>query len=191
MMVNIHLTMQELQDGLIELGASPQDRGILEMIVCRPAIGERLILERAELDLIDGLIGDNWRTRGSKHTEDGSAHPDAQITIMNSRTIQSITQDRSRWPLAGDQLFIDLDLSVENLPAGQRIAIGTAILEVTSKPHNGCQKFTERFGHDAIRLVNSPEGRQMRRRGVNARVVQAGTICVGDMVTKIENTIDH
>ncbi len=184
--MNTQWTAVELQAELEQLGASPRDNGTLAMIVCRPAEGERLVLERANLDPREGLIGDNWRTRGSKRTEDGSAHPDMQIAMMNSRVIQAVAKDRDRWPLAGDQLFIDLDVSVENLQPGQRIAIGTAVLEITDVPHTGCDKFTARFGHDAIRFVNSPEGRQLRRRGIYARVVQAGTISVGDRISKIE-----
>lgn len=180
-----YLTATELQTGLAGLGESPRDNGTLEMIVCRPNIGERRVLDRAELDLVEGLVDDNWWARGSKQTEDGSAHPGTQIAIMNSRIIHLLAQDRSRWSLAGDQLFIDLDLSLDNLPAGQRIAIGSTVLEITDVPHNGCAKFTERFGHDAIRFVNSPEGRQARRRGIFARVIQPGTITVGDTVSKI------
>jgi hypothetical protein len=181
-----HLTMTELESGLEALGASPQDKGTLEMIVCRPNVDERRALEQAELSLAEGMVGDNWRARGSKSTEDGSANPEAQITLMNSRAIQVFAGERSQWPLAGDQLFVDLDLSIDNLPPGQRIAIGTAILEISVTPHTGCAKFTERFGSDAIRLVNSPEGKQQRRRGVNARIIQPGTIHVGDVVSKIE-----
>ncbi len=185
MMLTRHLSLEDLQTGLNELGESPLNNGTLEMIVCRPSSGERHILEQAELSLIDGLIGDNWRMRGSKSTPDGSADLSAQITIMNSRVIQSITQDRSLWSLAGDQLFIDLDFGRENLPTGQRLAISTAILEVSEVPHNGCAKFTERFGSGATHFVNSPEGRQSQRRGINMRVVQAGTIRAGDKVSKI------
>lgn len=183
-----HLSMAELEAGLAELSLSPRDHGKLEMIVCRPAIGERLVVERGELDRVNGLIRDNWKTRGSKNTEDGSAHPEMQVVLMNSRIIQLIAQDRSRWPMAGDQLFVDLDLSVDNLQPGDRLAIGSAVLEITSYPHNGCAKFTERFGQDAIRWVNSPEGKAARRRGIYARVVQAGTIAAGDTITKIPGT---
>lgn len=186
--MDTHVTTNDLQAALEALGQSPADNGLVEMIVCRPAHGERRVLEQAELDLVEGLVGDNWRTRGSKSMPDGSANPDAQIAIMNSRTIQALAQDRARWPLAGDQLFLDLDLSHDNLPAGQRIGIGTAVLEITPEPHNGCGKFTERFGSEATRLVNSKEGRQARRRGVNARVVQPGTIRAGDTVSKVATT---
>ncbi len=184
-MMLTHLSLEELHEGLAALGQSPADYGTVEMIVRRPDKGEREVLNQAELDVTVGLVGDNWQARGSKAMEDGRAHPEAQIAIMNSRTIQAIAQDRALWSLAGDQLFLDLDLSVENLPAGQRLAIGTAILEVTALPHNGCAKFTERFGSGATKLVNSPEGRQHRRRGINTRIVQAGTIHVGDTVRKI------
>src|SRR5215831_9115692 len=154
-----HLTMTGLEAGLAELGQSPRNNGKVEMIVSRPAIGERIVMERAELDLVEGLMGDNWRVRGSTRTQDGSAHPEMQVVLMNSRVIQAIAGDRSRWPLAGDQLFVDLDLGVENLQPGDRLAIGSAILQITTIPHNGCAKFTERFGHDAIRWVNSDEGK--------------------------------
>jgi hypothetical protein len=182
--MNVHRTMPELQAALAESGTSPSDGGKLEMIVRRPDIDQREIVETADLDLVEGLVGDSWRARGSSATEDGNANPDAQIAIINSRVIQAIAQDRSRWALAGDQLFVDVDLSTENLPPGQRLSIGSAILEITDVPHTGCAKFTERFGHDAIRLVNSPEGRALGWRGIYARVVQAGTISAGDIVRK-------
>jgi hypothetical protein len=182
----VHLTMTELEAGLMELGESPRDYGTVEMIVSRPADNERVIMDRAELDVVQGLVGDNWQARGSRHTEDGSARPDAQITLMNSRVAQTVAQDRSRWALAGDQLYVDLDLSEDNLPAGQRIAIGSAILEITALPHTGCDKFTARYGHDAIRFVNSPDGRAQRRRGIYAKVVQAGTISAGDTIRKVD-----
>jgi len=183
--VSQHLSLSEIEANLNHLGASPQDNGTVALIVCRPAEGERTILETAKIDLEKGVVGDNWQARGSRHTEDGRAHPDMQIAIMNSRVIHALTNDQSRWSLAGDQLFLDLDFSEENLPVGQRLQIGTAILEVSPVPHNGCAKFTERFGSDATKFVNSIEGRQQRRRGVNTRIVQAGIISTGDRVTKL------
>jgi MOSC domain-containing protein YiiM len=155
------------------------------MIVRRPDVDQREVLPQAELSLEEGMVGDNWRARGSHSTPDGSADPNTQLTLMNSRVIQALAQEQAFWPLAGDQLFVDLDLSDENLPAGQRIAIGEAILEITAKPHTGCAKFSDRFGSDAIHFVNSPEGRRKRRRGVNARVVQAGVVRLGDVVRKV------
>lgn len=180
------LSLDEIIERLAQAGPSPLNEGRLEMIVRRPAVEQREVLEQAELSEIEGLIGDNWRVRGSHSTLDGRAHPDAQVTLMNSRVIQALSHDRSGWAQAGDQLFVDLDLSDENLPAGQRIAIGSAILEITAKPHTGCAKFSSRFGSGAIHFVNSPEGRRDRRRGVNARVVQAGVIRLGDTARKIK-----
>jgi hypothetical protein len=181
-----HRTLEELVEALESAGPSPQDRGTVEMIVRRPDKNVREVLESADVDLAVGVVGDNWHARGSSSMPDKQANPEAQIAIMNSRTIHAIAQDRTFWPLAGDQLFLDLDLSAENLPAGQRLAIGSVILEVTALPHNGCAKFTERFGSGATHLVNSKEGRENRRRGINTRVIQAGTIRVGDTVTKID-----
>ncbi len=181
----VQASLTDLEAGLATLEESPADHGTLELIVCRPAVGERQVLDQADLDLTEGLVGDTWHVRTSSRTADGSPHPEMQITLMNSRIIELIEPDRTRWPLAGDQLFVDLDLSAENLPSGQQLALGTAVLEITAMPHTGCAKFTERYGSDAIRFVNGVEGRQARRRGIYARVVQPGTIRPGDTIRKI------
>lgn len=180
-----HLSMEELEAGLDEIRKSPKDKGVLEMLVCRPEENKREVLETGELDLELGLIGDNWKTRGSSRTNDGFGHPEMQLNIMNARAISLIAQNKERWKLAGDQLFIDIELSDENLPTGSQLKIGTAIIEVTAIPHNGCKKFTERFGIDAVKFVNSPIGKELHLRGINAKVIQAGTISVGDLVEKI------
>lgn len=180
-----HLTLDELEAGLPGLLTSPPDRGTLELIVRRPAIGAREVLETGELDLADGLVGDTWKLRGSSRSADGGPHPEMQINLMNSRVIDFIAQDRDRWALAGDQLFVDLDLSAENLPPGTRLSMGTAVIEVTPQPHTGCAKFVERFGVDAMKFVNSPRGRQLSLRGINARVVRPGRIHAGDVVSKL------
>ena len=182
----IHLTMEELEAGLDEILAAPKNEGVLKLIVRRPRIEEREVLQEAELDLVEGLVGDNWRTRGSSRTPNGSSHPDMQINIMSARVIALVAQTPDRWRLAGDQLFLDLDLSAANLPPGTRLALGSAVLEVTDQPHTGCKKFVERFGADALKFVNSPLGRQLHLRGINARVVQPGVIRVGDLVRKVQ-----
>ena len=180
-----HLTKAELEAGLDEIRRSPKDEGVLNLIARRPRSNEREILREASLNLEEGLAGDNWRTRGSSSTLDGSANPEVQLTFMNSRAIALIAQDKNRWALAGDQLFVDLDLSAENLPAGTRLALGSAVVEVTPQPHTGCGKFVERFGGEAMKFVNSPVGRQLNLRGINAKVVEPGQIRVGDVVRKI------
>ena len=96
-----------------------------------------------------------------------------------------LAQRPERWSLAGDQLFVDLDLSPENLPPGTRLAMGSAAIEVTKQPHTGCAKFVERFGLDAVKFVNSDEGKQLHLRGINARVALPGVIRVGDIVSKV------
>jgi MOSC domain-containing protein YiiM len=154
------------------------------MIVRRPAVDEREVLDEARLDVTLGLTGDTWRERGSSSTPDGTANPAAQVTVMSARAAALIAGDRERWPLAGDQLFVDLDLGGENLPPGTRLSLGDAVLEVSAKPHTGCKKFAERFGQDAARFVNSPVGRELSLRGINTRVVVPGTVRVGDTVRK-------
>lgn len=180
-----HLGLDALEGGLDEVRRSPRDGGKLELIVRRPENDSREVLEEAQLDVDEGLVGDNWSRRGSKDTDDGSAHPDMQLNIMNARAAALVARDRSRWPLAGDQLYIDMDLSGENLPAGTRIRIGEALIEVTAEPHRGCRKFMERFGNFALKIVNSTEGIALNLRGINAKVVEAGSIRIGDVATKV------
>jgi len=173
-----HATAEELAAGVEHVRSSPPDRGTLELIVRRPAVDEREVLAEGELDLAVGLVGDRWHL-GSSPTND------SQLTLINSRLAQLVAQSRERWPLAGDQLYVDLDLSVENLPPGTQLAVGDAVIEVSDVPHTGCAKFSARFGSDAVKLVNKGEGRELRLRGMNARVVTPGTIRVGDAVAKL------
>lgn len=170
------------------MAEAPSDGGLLELIVRRPEPGEREAIDSGELTLDNGLVGDGWLVRGSRHTPDGTAEVPRQVTLMNSRAAAMFAGDRSNWPLAGDQLYVDLDLSEDNLPAGTQLRIGTAVLEVSEEPHTGCQKFTERFGLDALRFLRSEEGKPFRLRGINARVVEPGTISVGDTVHKVSVT---
>ena len=185
MVVVRHLTMEELEAGLNEILRSPRDEGMLELIVRRPRSDEREVLEEGELQLAEGLVGDSWKSRSSSRTSDGSPHPEMQLNIMNARVIALVAQAKERWPLAGDQLFIDMDLSDTNLPVGTKLAIGSALIEVSSQPHTGCKKFVARFGPDAMKFVNSPLGKELHLRGINARVAQPGVVRVGDRVRKI------
>ena len=184
-MLEIHnLSVAELEAGLDNIRRSPKDEGVLKMIVRRPAVDEREVLQEGELSVEVGLVGDTWKERPSKAMPDRSPNPQAQVTLMNSRTIALIAQSEERWALAGDQLYVDMDLSEDNLPVGTRLALGSAILEISAQPHTGCLKFSQRFGVEAHKFVNSPQGRPLRLRGVNARVVQAGMSRVGDVVMK-------
>ena len=180
-----HLTMAELEAGLDTIRAAPKDEGVLQLIVRRPQVEQREILEEGTLDPVEGLVGDSWKLRRSTRTADGSPHPEMQLNIMNVRVTALVAQDPERWQLAGDQLYLDMDLSEENLPAGTQLAIGSAIVEVTPPPHTGCQKFVARFGADAMKFVNSAVGRELHLRGINARVVQGGVIRVGQVARKI------
>ncbi len=180
-----HLTTDELEAGLDHIRQSPQDNGVLQLIVRRPAMAVREVLEEAHLDLTVGLVGDNWKQRPSSRTPDHSAHPDMQLNIMNARVIALVAQEKDRWQLAGDQLYLDLDLSPANLPPGTQLAIGSAVIEVTAQPHTGCIKFVARFGMEAMKFVNSPLGRQLNLRGINAKVIQPGVIRTGDIARKL------
>ena len=179
-----HLTLTDLEAGVDHIRKSPKDQGVLEMIVRRPEEGDREVIEVGDLDTGVGLVGDNWQDRPSSRSADGKAHPDMQINIMNSRVIALVAQNKDRWQLAGDQLFVDFDLSKENVPPGTKLAIGSAVLEATDQPHTGCMKFSGRFGVDALMLINSPAGQELQMRGICAKVVQGGQINAGDTVTK-------
>ena len=184
--VTRQVTRDELQSGLGEIRSSPADLGTVELIVRRPAENEREVLEVGSLDLEEGLVGDMWRVRGSKRTADGSAHTDMQLTVMNARVVDLIAAgDRERWALAGDQLYVDLDLSAANLPAGTRLALGSAVIAVTAEPHTGCSKFAARFGSAAHTFVNTKAHRHLRLRGLNAKVVEPGTVGAGDTIRKL------
>jgi MOSC domain-containing protein YiiM len=179
------LTRAQLDAGLHHVLASPLDDGSVELIVARPAAGERVVLEKSELDPDAGLVGDSWVDRFSRHTPDGSPHPAMQLTLMNARAAALIAQSVGRWPLAGDQIYVDLELGYDNVPPGTQLEVGDAVVEITDEPHTGCAKFAERFGMDAVRFVNSPLGRTHNLRGVNARVVTGGVVRPGDTVRKL------
>jgi MOSC domain-containing protein YiiM len=174
-----------LEESLDHIRKAPADNGTVELIVRRPAVDEREVVTEAWLDVSDGLEGDTWRARGSSRTPDGGPNPEAQLTLMSSRTASAIAGARQRWPLAGDQLYVDLDISRANLPPGSRVQIGSAVIEFSETPHTGCAKFSGRFGVDALRFVNTEEGRDLRLRGANCRVVVAGQVRNGDPIRKL------
>ena len=180
----IYVAHKALEAGLGDIRRSPKDNGILEMIVCRPASGERKILIEGELDLEQGLIGDCWRTRTMLAKTEVSMDLSRQVTVMNARALSLMARSRDRWPLAGDQLIVDFDLSDDNLKPGSRLSVGSAIIEVTDAPHNGCTKFRDRYGSEALKFVNSDLGKLLHLRGINARIIRPGKIKTGDRVTK-------
>jgi len=179
-------TLQSLNDRLPHIRQSPQHEGTLALIVRRPQVDAREVLAEAELNTVEGLAGDTWNKRRSSRTADGSPHPDMQLNLMNVRVVEAVAGSMKRWPLAGDQLYVDLDLSQENLPPGTRLSIGSAVIEITPQPHTGCGKFSARFGVDALKFVNSPQGRSLGLRGVNAKVITPGRVRAGDVVRKLQ-----
>jgi MOSC domain-containing protein YiiM len=181
-----HLGRGELAAGLDEILSSPRERGVLRAVVIRPETDARQSLQRCELSPERGVHGDSWAQGCWMTLPDGHPHPDVQVALMNARTIALIAQEEARWALAGDNLYVDLDLSAANLPPGTRLAVGSAILGITAVPHNGCGKFAERFGVEATRFVNSRAGKRLHLRGIYARIVQPGVITVGDLVAKIQ-----
>jgi len=181
----VHRSAVELEAGLDDLRAAPKERGRLELIARRPQNTVREVLDVAVLDRRGGLVGDNWLARGSRLTPDGRADAAKQLTLMNARATALVAGPRDRWALAGDQLYVDFDLSEANIGPGTELAIGPVLIEISDLPHLGCAKFATRFGIDALRFVNSPAGRSLRLRGVNARIVRPGTIRTGDPVRKV------
>jgi hypothetical protein len=169
-----HVSHAELAAGLAEIERSPREQGSLAMIVRRPRSGEREVLDSATLDVEEGLIGDRWAQGKRRRTN--------QLTLINTRLIALVAQVRERWPLAGDQLYVDFDLSLEHLPPGARVAVGSAEIEVSAEPHTGCKLFRARYGADALKFVNSANGHALQLRGINAWVVKGGVVRVGDDV---------
>jgi hypothetical protein len=182
--VTRHLSLEKLRQGLDEIRQSPKDRGILKAIVIRPETDARVSLQRCELSPDGGVHGDSWAKGCWMSLPDGRPHPDVQVTIMNARTIALIAKEEARWPLAGDNLLVDLDFSAGNLSPGTRLSVGSALLEITDVPHKGCKKFAERYGVDATRFVNAREGLRLHLRGIYARIVEAGVVAVGDTIAK-------
>lgn len=176
-------TFEEFEDLLEDIRDAPVDAGAIVLLVRRPAAGEREVVDEVRLDVDEGVVGDSWRARGNRHRSDGSADPQAQVTLVNARAAAAYAGDVSQWPLAGDQIYADFDLGVEHLPPGTMLEIGDAEIEVSETPHTGCAKFSARFGKDALRFVMTPEGRKLRLRGMNARIVTSGTVRVGDTIT--------
>lgn len=180
-----YLSTEEVEAGVENIKESPKNNGVLQLIVRRPETETREIISTGKINFENGLEGDNWKPRGSRHTPDNSADPEAQITLMNSRVIDLLANDKENWQLAGDQLFVNMDLSIENLPPLSQIQMGSAILEISAKPHTGCKKFSGRFGIEALVFISTPLGKSLRMRGVNAKVIQAGEIHVGDVIRRV------
>lgn len=181
----MHRTTEELEAHLDHILSAPKDDGVVQMLVRRPATDQREVIEGADLDTESGMSGDNWLERARGYAGDGPVRKYAQLTLMNSRATDAIAVERDRWPLAGDQVYVDMDLSMENLPVGARLRVGTAVVEISEEPHTGCDKFATRFGAQALRFVNVGDGKANRLRGVNTRIVESGAVSTGDVVKKL------
>jgi MOSC domain-containing protein YiiM len=183
----VYVALADLEAELSVIRRSPSHNGRIELIARRPGVDCREVVVEARLDEREGLVGDSWRERGTSAdgVDPANPDPDTQITIMSARSVSVIAGDRRRWPLAGDQFYVDFDLSVANVPPGTRLEVGSALLEVTAVPHRGCGKFSKRFGTDALKFVNSAVGRELNLRGVNARVVRGGSVRTGEAIHKL------
>jgi len=179
-----YVTASEIERRLPWVLDSPSDKGTVELIVVRPHTDQRESCAQALFSPSDGVLGDNWKTQCWKTLPSGQAHPDVQVAIMNARMIDVLSRDRAQWALAGDQLFVDFDLSVVNLTPGDRLRVGAVTLEITVEPHRGCQKFRQRFGDAALDCVNSSQGDNHRLRGIYAKIISAGEVRVGDVIGK-------
>jgi MOSC domain-containing protein YiiM len=175
--MTVYVEADQLEAGLTHVLDSPPDHGTVELVVRRPSEGEREVLDEGMLDF-PGLVGD-------RHTLRENTHAGTEVTLMNARVIDLVAGDRERWALAGDQLYVDLDLTTRNLPVGTRLQVGDATLEVSDVPHTGCAKFTARFGSAATRFINAKHNRELRLRGMNTRVVVPGTVRPGDTIRKL------
>ena len=186
-----YVSLTEMESRLGGVLAAPSSAGRVEALVVRPDVDQRESLNQVMFSPGQGVAGDNWLTSCWKKLPSGESDPEVQVAIMNARVIEVLTRDKSLWPLAGDQLFVDFDLSVNNLVVGDRLQVGAAVLEVTAEPHRGCSKFKKRFGEDALTFVNSPQGDAHRLRGVYAKIVTAGEVCVGDSVSKTNHKVNR
>jgi MOSC domain-containing protein YiiM len=179
---DLYGSRESLDARLPELRKLGSEEGTLELIVVRPTEGERELPSTAELTIEDGLVGDRWVPRFDAN---GNVQRGTQLTIASTHLLALIAE-RERWPLSGDNLLVDIGLDQESLPAGSRLAIGdTVVVQISKEPHTGCAKFSARFGSDALRFINSPEGRELRLRGLNAHVIVPGTISTGDTVRRV------
>jgi hypothetical protein len=182
-----YMTLSEIEAGVAWVRAAPSDVGSVAALVVRPEVNQRESLTQVMFSPQQGVAGDNWVMDCWKKLPNGESDPEVQVAIMNARMIEVLTRDKNLWPFAGDQLFVDFDLGVNNLAVGDRLQVGDALLEITAEPHRGCSKFKKRFGPDALAFVNSPQGDAHRLRGVYARIVSAGEVRVGDDIRKVNS----
>jgi MOSC domain-containing protein YiiM len=172
--LHAHLTRESLEQRFHELPAPPLDVGKVALVVRRPDAGVRELPPRARLTVEGGLEGDRWAAGPDRKVE-------SQVTLMRA-DVSRLVANGQPVELCGDNLLVELDLSKENLPAGTRIEIGTALCEVTPKPHTGCSKFSGRFGADALAFAAGPEHASRRLRGIHVRVLEDGEVSPGDVI---------
>lgn len=180
----MHATMDELLAATPSILDAPKDRAEISMLCLRPGYNQRRFVDHIDVSPEEGIPGERWSTRPWLTLPDGAAHPGIQVCILSKRVLDLVWRDRATTPHPGDTFIVDMDLSEDNLPDGQLLQAGSAVLRVSEVFNDGCVKWKARYGADAKDWVNLPEYRAARLRGILCSVEQAGRIANGDLLIK-------
>ena len=175
----------QLDQALPDVMAAPKDRAAIGMLCLRPERNQRKFVDQIEVSPQKGIAGERWLESPWLTTPEGAPHPGIQISILQQRVLDLVWQDRENTPHPGDTFVVDMDLSHDNLPVGQLLSVGTAILKVSDVFNDGCVKWKARYGAAAKDWIVADDHPKLRLRGVLCSVERAGLLKAGDFLTKI------